>query len=430
MSKPIAHLTSTLSGKWRFEKLESPLLYSLRQRAVTEATNTETPWELLDSETKEKAEAVLATLVAENREELETTGAVVYDTGWKSNLILDIGLNYQCGTASQLGAFGLAVLGTGTTPTVYDSGTITATASGTGCTASSSFFTVGMEGMLIHWNSGEEAYIQTYNSGTSVTLGSATTATGEFSVYAVNRTGPASPSVYKSTTSNPTIVRSGGVSTQTLTWLFDLEVSNKVYTEGAVKNISESAPYWAVWLLSGGSVTVEIGQQARMSYSLAAAVNTATVSTSWPISFYDPSSPGGWNSTSGQSQVVSLRELDGWAVGASLLPSCDSGHDVLCLSTLSTLLEYKDDDNTSNTGIIGEAGGTKAAYVNGTFYRDSTYYFSTSLFNSSSIRSALLRDYFSCVAWQFLFDTPKTKDGEHGLSLTLRRGLRRSLVNT
>ena len=243
MSNPLANLQSCVSGKYRVETLESPLLAQLRQQAS-----------LGDSSGYESR---LAELVVAHREELEATAVPVFDTGWKPNLILDVGLNAIC-VDPYYGWFMEATLGTGTTPTVYDPGAITATASGTACTASSSFFTAGMEGMLIHWDSGEEAYIQTYNSGTSVTLKASTTASGAFAVHAVNRTGPASASRTKMNTNNPTYTLASGVSTQAKTWVFDLETTNKVYTEGAIRR-TNSGSYWSVFLISGGSVTVEIG---------------------------------------------------------------------------------------------------------------------------------------------------------------------------
>lgn len=414
MSNPLANLQSSVSGKYRVETLESPLLESLRQQA-----------RLGDSSGYESR---LAELVVANREELEATAVPVYDTGWKPNLILDSGLNAIC-VDPVYGWFSEATLGTGTTPTVYDPGVITAAASGTACTASSSFFTAGMAGMLIHWDSGEEAYIQTYNSGTSVTLATSTTASGAFAVHAVNRTGPASASRTKMNTNDPTFTLASGVNTQSKTWVFDLETSNKVYTEGAIRRTS-SGSYWSIFLISGGSVTVEIGQQARMSYSIATSVTTTAVSGTWPMSAYDVSAPGGWDNTNGYGRILTLVGLGGTGVGPALcLGEAGGGHDLGTLTSRTSLFTYADSTYESNTGVLGSVSGTAAGYVSGTFYRDSTYYFPAATYNTTAIRSFVLTAAGGYVMWQFLFDTAKTLDPNHSLSLTLRRSLRRVITN-
>lgn len=421
MSNPLANLQSCVSGKYRVETLESPLLAQLRQQAS-----------LGDSSGYESR---LAELVVANREKLEATAVPISDTGWKPNLILDVGLNRIC-TDSTYGKFSEATLGTGTTPTVYDPGAITATASGTSCTASSSFFTAGMAGMLIHWDSGEEAYIQTYNSGTSVTLRASTTASGAFAVHAVNRTGPASASRTKMNTNNPTFTLASGVNTQAKTWVFDLETTNKVYTEGAIR-ADTSGAYWSVFLISGGSVTVEIGQQARMSYSIATSVTTTAVSGTWPMSAYDASAPGGWDNTSGQGQICTGAGLGSATsnVGYSLPPgSAGGGHDQGTITSRTTLYTYRDDGADSTTSIIGSVVGSASSYVAGTFYRDSTYFFPAATYNTTAIRSFVIgaQSNFgggNYAMWQFLFDTAKTLNHDHSLSLTLRRSLRRVITN-
>lgn len=416
MSNPLANLQSCVSGKYRVETLESPLLAQLRQQAS-----------LGDSSGYESR---LAELVVANREELEATAVPISDTGWKPNLILDVGLNAIC-VDQYYAHFQEATLGTGTTPTVYDPGAITAAASGTACTASSSFFTAGMAGMLIHWDSGEEAYIQTYNSGTSVTLTASTTASGAFAVHAVNRTGPASASRTKMNTNSPTFTLASGVNTQAKTWVFDLEVTNKVYTEGAIRR-SNSGSYWSVFLISGGSVTVEIGQQARMSYSISTSVTTTAVAGTWPMSAYDVGAPGGWDSTDGDGQVCTLMGLGSTNgnLGPSLAPGqAGGGHDIGTITSRTTMFTYADSTYESNTGVLGGVRGTAAGYVSGTFYRDSTYYFPAATYNTTAIRSFVLTADGGYVMWQFLFDTAKTLDNNHSLSLTLRRSVRRVITN-
>lgn len=433
MSNPLANLQSCVSGKYRVETLESPLLARLREQAVSEAYGSGAlgrlpPWYRLTSEELAVVEPRLVELVAVHREELEATAVPIFDTGWLPNLILDVGLDAVC-VDPVYGWFNEATLGTGTTATVYDPGSVTATASGTGCTASSSFFTAAMEGMLIHWDSGEEAYIRTYNTGTSVTLASSTTASGAFAVHAVNRTGPASVSVTKVVTADPTFTLASGVSTQSKTWVFDLETTNKVYTEGAIRRASSGA-YWSVFLISGGSVTVEIGQQARMSYSISTSVTTTSVPGTWTMSTYDSGAPGGWDSTDGDGQILTLVGLGSTVVGTTLAPGeAGGGHDIGTLTSRTTMFTYADSTYESNTGVLGGVRGTAASYLSGTFYRDSTYYFPAATYNTTAIRSFVLTADGGYVMWQFLFDTAKTLDFNHSLSLTLRRSLRRVITN-
>lgn len=434
MSNPLANLQSCVSGKYRVEALESPLLARLREQAVSEAYGSGAlgrlpPWYRLTSEELAVVEPRLVELVAVHREELEATAVPIFDTGWLPNLILDVGLDAVC-VDTFYGWFNEATLGTGTTATVYDPGSVTATASGTGCTASSSFFTAAMEGMLIHWDSGEEAYIRTYNTGTSVTLASSTTASGAFAVHAVNRTGPASVSVTKMATKDPTFTLASGVSTQSKTWVFDLETTNKVYTEGAIRRTSSGA-YWSVFLIAGGSVTVEIGQQARMSYSIATSVTTTSVPGTWTMSTYDSGAPGGWDSTDGDGQIATLYGLGGnGGLGNGLAPGvAGDGLDLGTITSRSTLFAYSDSTYTTNTNVIGMSRGSASSYVAGTFCRDSTYYFPANTYNTASIRSFVLTVPGGYVMWQFLFDTAKTLDFDHSLSLTLRRSLRRVITN-
>lgn len=422
MSEPLAAICNEVSGKYRIEVLESPLLVDLRNLAS-----------LGDASGYEKR---LVELVKKHKQELEATAVPVFDSGWHPNLILDVGLDRICQTESY-GLFQEASLGTGTTPTVYDPGSITASASGTACSASSPFFTVAMEGMLIHWDSGEEAYIQTYNSSTNVTLKTSTTASGNFAVFAVNRTSLSSLSVAKINTNAPTRTLSSVTNTQAKTWLFDVEVSNKVYTEGAIR-YTNSGAYWSIFLISGGSVTVQIGQRARLSYSLETTITSTPVAGTWTMSAYDTGAPGGWDNVDGDGQVCTLAGVgsDTSNVGYSLPPgTAGSGNDIGAISSRSTLFTYLSDGSAVSTdGVIGTVRGTAVSYTNGNFYRDSTYLFPSGTYNTTTIRSFVIGAQSNFggghyAMWQFLFDTAKTLDVVHSVSFTFRRSIHRTLTN-
>ena len=439
MCNPLATLTTNVSGKWCFGAREPEGLSVLRKQALATACGEETDgsdrsWRELPSWQRDLADPILSRLVAEHAEALAAGPfREVYSSGLRPNLLTDAGMDWVCGNAWQIDFFNEAKLGTGTTPTVYDSGEITASAAGTALTASSSFFTSGMVGMVIQWDSGAKAYIQSVTDGTNAVLATSVTASGAFAVHAVNRTGLANPVATQTTKYTDGITRSSGVSKRTMSWVFAIESVNRNYTEGGIFCNYDGSGYktaLSLFLLTGGTVTILIGQQATLGYEFSASVNTSVVTATWPMSEYDTTDPQGWDSTSGQHQVVSLRSLDGMAGshGASLLPSSSSdyGH----ITTTSSLIGYADEAADTVSGEIGSyVNGSKSAYAAKSFYRDSTYTFGSTHSDTTAIRSFILADYFDKVAWQFLFDTAKGKTSKQSLSLTIRRALNRVLVN-
>ena len=433
MCNPLATLTTNVSGKWCFGAREPESLPALRKQALATACGEETDgsdrsWRELPSWQRDLADPILSRLVEEHAEALaDGPSREVYSSGFRPNLLPDAGMDWVCGNATRIDFFDAAKLGIGTTPTVYDSGAITASAAGTALTASSSFFTSGMEGMVIRWDGGAKAYIQSVTDGTNAVLATSVTASGTFAVHAVNRTNLANPISTQTTKYTNGLTRVSGVSKRTMSWVFAIETVNRNYTEGGIFcNNGNTA--LSLFLLTGGTVTILIGQQATLGYEFSASVNTSAVTTSWPMSEYDTTDPQGWDSTSGQHQVVSLLSLDGMTDGyASLLPGSGGQG---CIATASSLIGYADEGTSSVSGVIGsrvEASG--AAYVSKTFYRDSTYTFASTHSDTTAIRSFILEEYYGHVAWQFLFDTAKGKTSNQSLSLTIRRALNRVLVN-
>lgn len=431
------NITTEVSGQKRIAVQESTALPALRRQALREACGLASDgslaeWRKLSSAQREAASPRLAALVTEHREELERSEQMVtHDSGWSPNLLLDAGMDWVCGNATSIDFFSSAHLGTGTTPTVYDSEAITATASGTAATASGPFFTAPMAGMVIRWDSGAEAYISSVTDSEHAVLASSTTASGAFAVHAVNRTGLANLVATQTSKTNDSLTRASGTTTRTMSWVFALETVAHNYTEGAIR-ATHGGAFLSLFLLTGGTVTVEIGQQAKLYYAFSAAVNTGVVTEAWPTGSYDASAPGGWDNVTGQHQVVSLRSLDGREAyhGATLLPSIDSGSDRGVLTTTSSLLGYGDNSSADVPTPIGSyVNGSLAAYTPGTFYRDSSYYFSASHSDTTAIRSFMIYEYYGNVAWQYLFDSAKTKDGNHSITLVIRRSLRRVLVN-
>jgi hypothetical protein len=214
--------------------------------------------------------------------------------------------------------------------------------------------------------------------------------------------------------------------------VFPLETVAKNYTEGGVFFEYEGFPGTlynrspALFLLDGGTVTVEAGQQARLYYVLTLTVSPTVQTVTWPTASYDSAAPGGWDDASGQQLVLSASALDGLtADGALLMPSrVTTGY----LSTQATLYTYGASNPPTWGGAIG-AGvqATLSPYVAGSFYRDRTWTFPSTHSNTTAIRSFLLAGNWG--AFQFLFDSAKTKTNLHALSLPLRTSITRVLTN-
>lgn len=434
-------LASSVKGRYKIDTHESVHLPGLRREALALVSDlacdgTADAWRALPADVREQADQILSRLVEQNYD-LLAAGEQVDDVvnEFAPNLILNVGLNNICayGTRPYQWA-NKSSLGVGTTPTVYDSAAVTATASGTGCTASSEFFTEGMVGMLIRWDSGEEAYISSRTSDTVVVLDRSTTASGAFAVWAVNQTGLASH-VRTSNGGTPYVVsRSGGVSTFRIMWDHELETVNSVYTEGGIIQ-SGGAPdtYFSRFLIAGGSVTVLIGQQARLTYEYDLSVTTTAVPGTWTV---DGWPVAGVDDTDGQYKVLTQDAVDGQIEGMGspcLVPGYDSGLN-LYLSTTTTLPAYTDD--TTRPALAGSVGGAQLvneAYVANTFYRDATAYFNGTNGTSTNIRTVSLytRNAYGVwwQGWAFLFDHAQTKADGYGLTLRFRRALNRVLVN-
>ena len=428
-------LASSVKGRYKIDTHESVHLPGLRREALSlvselSCDGSAEAWRALPANVREQADQILSRLVEQNYD-LLAAGERVDDTvrDFAPNLILNSGLNYICsnGTKPSYWAYKSA-LGTGTTPTVYDSEAITASASGTACTASTSFCTEGMVGMLIRWDSGEEAYISSRTSDTVVVLDRSVTASGAFAVWAVNQTGLASH-VRTSDYENPSVVsRSGGVSTFRVMWDHALETVNRVYTEGGILVTDDPITYFSRFLIAGGSVTVLIGQQARLTYEYDLSVTTTAVPGTWAV---DGWPVAGVDDTDGQYKVLTQDAVDGMIANMgwpALIPGYISSL-YLELCTATTLPAYTDD--TTRPALVGSVGGAKLvneAYVANTFYRDATAYFNGTTGNSTAIRTvSLYSGWWQC--WAFLFDHAQTKADGYGLTLRFRRALNRVLVN-
>ena len=216
-------------------------------------------------------------------------------------------------------------------------------------------------------------------------------------------------------------------------WEQELETVNRVYTEGGIWVTENPITYLSRFLIAGGSVTVLIGQQARLTYEYDLSVTTTAVPGTWTV---DGWPVAGVDDTDGQYKVLTQDAVDGMIANMGrphLIPGHDSGL-YLDLSTTTTLPAYTDD--TTRPALVGLVGGAQLvseAYVANTFYRDATAYFNGTTGNSTAIRTVSLYSYNeyggSWQCWAFLFDHAQTKADGYGLTLRFRRSLNRVLVN-
>lgn len=211
-------------------------------------------------------------------------------------------------------------------------------------------------------------------------------------------------------------------------WDHDLETVNRNYTEGGILVTDNPITYLSRFLIAGGSVTVLIGQQARLTYEYDLTVTTTAVPGTWAV---DGWPVAGVDDTDGQYKVLTQDAVDGMIANMgrpTLIPGYISSLS-LQLCTATTLPAYTDD--TTKPAIVGLIGGAQLvneAYTANTFYRDATAYFNGTTGNSTAIRTvSLYTGWWQC--WAFLFDHAQTKADGYGLTLRFRRALNRVLVN-
>ncbi len=370
------------------------------------------------------------------------TKRVVREDPWRPNLILDQGMN-RFATSTLAAQWGAAcAVGTGSTPTVRDStGTAQITIAGTACTSDAPFFEAGDAGRLLLMDSGQQAYIQTFNTNQSVTLATAPgdTGPGDGAIWYVNQTGLTSESKRTSTylTGAGNTGSSDSTNTRTYKWTYDFsaEVAPQNYTElgwsnsgSAGNNLNSRA------LISGGSVAVGIGQQLRIIYEIewtdtanTSAAVTTTV-TGWPVApsvnqdgdmiFNNPF--GGSNSVWSTLSTTGSSSINGGLEPMS--PAAPS----LNLGTGSTLPTF---GNDYVPGTEQQLVTANDAYVSGSFRFTRTGTLALSSGNRTDWRGLCLRSGSGTRAMTLIWDQNQTKANTHTLSLTWGFSWSRVLTN-
>lgn len=370
-----------------------------------------------------------------------STKNIVHQRQFEDNLILDQGLNYVCSSATWQACVANCVVGTGTTPTYTDSGIITATTSGTTCTASDNIFSASdasgtTQGRIV-FDSGEEAYITGYTSAKIVTL-SATlgVSTGTlFTIYRVKQVGlttefdRATSSNYVTGGCDSSVVK--GATTMWRTWDFpviELVDGDQTFTElGWSWSDTAGNNLFSRALISGGGVNVYVGQQLRILYEL---------EVSWGPTDSVAAAPTitGWAGTDGDYimfgataiEYSGIQYVDTSGAGAGSLfcePSSVVGQSIY-LCTGSTLPTGYNQAYTSGTTYSGTL--TLNTYTANTFTRSKKGYW-TNATVSAVVRGLLLGTTSYGVV--FVFDNNMDKDDLHTLTINWPIVVGRSVTN-
>lgn len=442
-----AQCGNSVQGIYSYKVCEAPALRDMRREAYAKAgfigeyDGSMAACVALPDFERLMHDAELSKIVEENADLLNSEEArreldELIVSGPHNNLILDQGLNFLFTTYPVSQASIYCAVGTGTATTFTDSGATTATTAGlsTTITASSSFFTAGMVGQLIKFDSGEERYIVS-QTGTACVVNSAVNiaAPTQFTVWAVNQVGLAAEAKRTNTylfgTGNCGTTDSSGVRTLRRTYDFTVEVSNQNYTElGWSRDSGAGNNLFSRTLVSGGTVSVLIGQQLRVIYDIAITVgpivSTAATwsiggTTGWPVA---PATTTNGNYIRNGYAIDLVDTLGSPGYFDELDPS--RSNIPIVLATGSTLPGF---GSSFTAGTVGTGSVYSASsYSAGNFYRDFTASFSLAQSNATNWRGVYANNTSS---WTFVFDQAQTKANTNTLSLTIRISYSRTLVN-
>lgn len=381
------------------------------------------------------------------------TGKVVRAYPRQNNLILNQGLNLWCNRTYYgfPNGFLYAVAGTGTTPVKVDSGTATASQSGTTVTFSTSVLTSTAidSGRSIKWDSGEEAMIVTVTDGTTAVVNvSQTVASGEYTIYNTNQTSmgggiDATPSVTESKRTNTYVTGSGDcgatwtsphIVEQKRTYDFSAESGSVTYTEiGMSRLVTANSASLFMRVLLDTPISLTAGQQLRLVYILTVTYSpSSTTSYTFPITGW-PVSPA--TTVDGNAGWEYLDPEQVQSTGSSGGSNCDpNGIEHIITSTRTTALPSVPSHveviyNTLNLELKAPVWET---YVTNSFVAVMSATFDPSESNSTAIRSIWIS--YSDLSgnnlcyYRILFNEAQTKDSLHRLVLRFQWSVSRVLA--
>lgn len=371
------------------------------------------------------------------------TGSVVKVFPEQKNLILNQGMD-RVAVDYWGDLFVYCAAGTGTTPTVVDSGTVTASQLLSTVTLSGSIFTsTGADaGKVIKWDSGETAMVATVVNPALVTVtSSGTVASDEFSVYNTNQT--QLDAELKRTnnylTGSPytdTVVQ-GNHTTMQRTFDFTEESGSITYSElalgwdvGATDNFSR--------ILLTAPVAVLPDQQLRVVYKLVLGILPATPQlhdvaiAGWPVV------PAATTDGTELTQYLGLAYVD---TDGNTQPNYDEGFTASEPSQLTNVGVFVSTDSSApaafgssvdrvGTGAVSATG----TYTAGNYYIDKTGVLDVATGNGTNLFSMgygyhnpNLFFANSNTTLVFVFDEAQTKQNTNSLMLTWRFSWSRAL---
>lgn len=369
------------------------------------------------------------------------TKRVIREYPKQHNLILNNGMD-MIGGDSIVNCFSRCCCGTGTTPTVDDSGTSQISQATTTVTITGGSFvftnTATDAGKMIKWDTGEEARIVTVLTTLTATVAnSATVAAGEFKVYRTNQTGLATEtkrtSTYVTGASNCASSVASNVQTHKRTYDFTAEVGSVTYNELGFSNTSSVGNNLFSRILLGSGVALVNGQNLRVVYSL---IVTWTPSTPTTISVAPITN---WASSTGVAQIQMLitNTVNSSGTSTSGVDSLEPGS--ANISTFMCPFTGSTAHNTFNTAGPSRSFSTNGiaiaitqpAYTALNFYREKQVIASTSQWNGTNIRGfdlGLGTLAGSQQGFVYIMDADQTKDNLHTLTVTFRLTWSRTLA--
>ncbi len=380
------------------------------------------------------------------------TKKVVKEYPKQRNLILNAGLDRWFTTTGWAGIFTHAVAGTGTTPTMDDSGVTTADQSGTTVTLSGGAFvftdTATDAGKMIKWDTNEEAMIVTVTSPTVAEVNiSQTVAADEFTVFRTNQLGLTTEVKRTST------YVSGACGTDQLqphewemyrTYDFTTEAGSVTYNEVGLSNSATVAANLNVRVLLNTPVSLLVDQQFRIVYRMRVTYSPATPRAKtadvpgWPVApAVTTDGDEAWEllttttvDSNGNGSGAGNWDFTGWASGSLQLA---------LMSANTALLAVPTTDSTGMTNLnattIYSMGGLLAeTYVPGSFTGVRYNIITPANGNSTTVRSIGITTqptnptFRRYSYFRFLFDEDQTKENTHRFTIRFQWTATRVLI--
>lgn len=354
-------------------------------------------------------------------------GRRVKETGWIPNLIQNWGMNRFLSqrsmadmpdgdsNAALVGSLRAGLIGTGSSFNKIASGSVTASQSGTTVTVSSPIpeLTIGKQ---IKWATGETAMlVGLIDSQNFIANESQTVSAGVFDIYITDRTDLENRVRTAITDQSTRENFASGFRRYTVRYTFGVESSAINYNEFGTSP-SANAPQGSLFtrVLFPSSVTVEAGQQLRVTYRFEAYINPSIYVSGGAVI---PMSIAGWDLGEVRQGVFHVERflrsmlMNNWSI---------AGHSTSGFPT-----------NIFNSGLattFSAGSSTLGGYTNLSFQRSDTSNASVSQINRSDIRGFALGSNLGGYGFGCFFENTQTKEDTHTLSVTTRVSVSRALV--